>query len=348
MEATPGLSCFKIHKNGKLSHIQSLKDTPEIFTDGIIGMYSHNTNGKKYLFTGGFQDNGVSSFRVFENGTFENVNNISDNDSDRYLTGTYPVDGVTLSGNHYVIVGHRHHKYYKRIDFIKKKDFVYHGDAISVFKVTKNGELVPHFTLKDNEHTKLSGQTRIEILPVDNSKAIVAIGLRDEKSIQLCLLNEKGILLPIGFTDINFPVYYGLASQKIDNNYYLLAGSVDSAVKKVFTYKINVEMDQLEKPLLKHVVCFKFKDEVTQEAIDTSIQNFKDLKTKIPEIIDFEWGKNISTEGHDDGMTHCFVLSFINEEARDIYLNHQAHIALVETIKSTLADVFVVDYFGGK
>lgn len=136
---TPGLSCFKINNDGSLTHVQSMKDTEELHTDGIIGMFLHKIKGKTYLYTSGFQDNGVSSFRIYEDGTFKNVNNIHDNTTDRYLTGAYPVTGATLGDSHYVVVGHRHHKYYERNGFIKNPDFYYHGDGVSVFKVNKKG-----------------------------------------------------------------------------------------------------------------------------------------------------------------------------------------------------------------
>ena len=62
-------------------------DTDDIFTDG---MSTHRSNGKTFLFTGGFQDNGLSSFRIYEDGKFENISNIGD-DNVLYLNGTYPV-----------------------------------------------------------------------------------------------------------------------------------------------------------------------------------------------------------------------------------------------------------------
>ncbi|MEM7513793.1 MAG: stress protein, partial [Bacteroidota bacterium] len=64
LEQTPGLSAFRITEEGKLVHVQSMADSEEVFTDGIIGMSTHQIDGKTFLFTGGFQDNGLSSFRV--------------------------------------------------------------------------------------------------------------------------------------------------------------------------------------------------------------------------------------------------------------------------------------------
>lgn len=343
---TPGLSCFKIHANGKLTHVQSMRDTDEIHTDGIIGMYAHKIKGKTFLFTGGFQDNGVSSFRVNDNGHFKNVNNISDNKVDRYLTGAYPVDGVTLGDNHYVIVGHRHHKYYKRgTGWIKKTDFVYHGDAVSVFKVSKKGVLIPHSVLVNNEQTRLRGQTRIEILQVNDEEAVVAIATRDDESIQLCSLNKEGILKPTGALLTGYPIYYGMASEKIGENLFFLAGSVGFDLKKIYSYQVNFKNKPVETKVLRHVVNFKYKETVTPVQIKEAVQCFIDLKHKIPEIIDFEWGINESKEGHSKGFTHCFIATFKNEKTRDVYLNHKEHLALVAKVGSLLEDVLVVDYW---
>jgi len=139
LEETPGLSCFKIQDDGKLTHVQSMKDDETIYTDGVIGMFTHKIEGKSFLYTTGFQDNGVSSFRVYENGTFKNINNIGDNTTDRYLTGAYPLTGVTLGDDKYVIVGHRHHKYYERNGFIKMHILVKLTPGIRVI------DPLPHF-----------------------------------------------------------------------------------------------------------------------------------------------------------------------------------------------------------
>ena len=259
LEETPGLSSFKIQNDGKLTHVQSMKDDETIHTDGIIGMFTHKINGKTFLYTGGFQDNGVSSFRIYDDGTFKNINNISDNNTDRYLTGAYPVTGVTLGNNKYVIVGHRHHKYYKRNGFIKKTDFVYHGDGVSVFKVNKKGALVPHFVLKDDETTKLQGQTRIEIVSTDNNEAVLAVGTRDDASIQLLILNEAGVLSPINYLETGYSIYYGLRSHKIGDNNFLIAGSFRFDLGKIVSYKIAPKINR-EGKVLRHIVNLKYKE----------------------------------------------------------------------------------------
>ncbi|WP_298371263.1 Dabb family protein [uncultured Lutibacter sp.] len=344
LEETPGLSSFKIQNDGKLTHVQSMKDDEKIHTDGIIGMFIHRVKGKTYLYTSGFQDNGVSSFRVYENGKFKNVNNISDNTTDRYLTGAYPVTGVTLGDSKYVIVGHRHHKYYKRGGFIKRTNFVYHGDAVSVFKVNKKGALIPHFILKDDETTKLQGQTRIEIVSTDNNEAVLAVGTRDDASIQLLKLNKEGILSPINYLETGFSIYYGLRSHKIGNDNFLIAGSFRFDLGKVATYKIAPKINR-EGKILRHMVNLKYKKEATKEQIKEAVNTFVNLKNEINEIANIEWGINDSTEGVSKGFTHCFTLTFNNEHAREIYLFHKAHLDLVSKIGPLIDDVFVMDYW---
>lgn len=345
LEKNPGLSCFKIHGDGKLTHVQSMKDNDKIHTDGIIGMFSHKIKGKTFLYTGGFQDNGISSFRIYESGKFKNINNISDNNTNRFLTGAYPVTGVTLGNNKYVIVGHRHHKYYDNTkNFIKKKDFVYHGDGVSIFKINKKGALVPHFILKDDENTKLAGQTRIEVVSTNNNEAILAIGTRDDASIQLCRLNEAGILSPINYLETGFSIYYGLRSHKIGEDNFLIAGSNRFDLKKVVAYKVSPKMNRNGK-VLKHIVNLKYKAEATKRQINEAEKAFVDLKNEIPEITNIEWGINDSTEGASKGFTHCFTLTFKHEHAREVYLFHKAHLNLISKIGPIIEDVFVMDYW---
>ena len=223
---TPGLSSFRIDPDGSLEHVQSMPDTEEIFTDGIIGMSLHRIDGKTFLFTGGFQDNGLSSFRIFEDGRFENISNIAD-DRNLFLNGTYPVISATKSGWNYVVTGHRHHIYYKPTPWVKDRmTYFYHGDAVSVFRVDENGRLLPRSQFIGNSETLIKGQTRLHKLPWNDQYDLIAVATRDDQSIQLCLLNQNGRLIEAGQIKTGFPVYYGLAGHKIGDHLFLFAGSV--------------------------------------------------------------------------------------------------------------------------
>lgn len=95
---------------------------------------------------------------------------------------------------------------------------------------------------------------------------------------------------------------------------------------------------------IQHVVCFKFKDKASQEQIKEVENAFAALKKKIPEIDKLEWGTNNSPEGLNKGFTHCFIVTFPNEKAREIYLPHPEHKAFVAILKPILDDVFVIDF----
>ncbi|MBX2996923.1 MAG: Dabb family protein [Caldilineaceae bacterium] len=98
-------------------------------------------------------------------------------------------------------------------------------------------------------------------------------------------------------------------------------------------------------PLLRHVVLFKFKEGTTPEQI-TEIENaFRGLPAKIDAIHDFEWGVDVSIEGRADGYTHCFFVTFKDEDARAVYLPHPDHKAFGAVLRPHVEKVLVLDYW---
>lgn len=95
---------------------------------------------------------------------------------------------------------------------------------------------------------------------------------------------------------------------------------------------------------LRHVVLFKFKDDAPREEVKKIEDAFRALPSKIPEVVDFEWGTNNSPEGLADGFTHCFFVTFNDEKGREAYLPHPAHTAFVGLLKPYLDKVLVIDY----
>ena len=95
---------------------------------------------------------------------------------------------------------------------------------------------------------------------------------------------------------------------------------------------------------IRHIVCLKFKPEITNESILKVEKKFPALQQSISGIISIEWGLNNSPEGLNKGFSHCFTVTFENETARATYLPHPAHQAFVEILKPLLDDVFVIDY----
>jgi len=103
-----------------------------------------------------------------------------------------------------------------------------------------------------------------------------------------------------------------------------------------------------DRKVLRHVVLFKFKEGTTPEQIKAIEDAFRALPAKIPAIHDLEWGTNVSVENHSQGYTHCFLLTFLSEEDRAIYLPHPEHKAFGKRLGPHLEKVLVVDYWTGK
>ncbi len=111
--------------------------------------------------------------------------------------------------------------------------------------------------------------------------------------------------------------------------------SADKAVK---------EKDSPQLGKLRHVVLFKFKDGTTEKQVKKIEDAFRALPAKIPEIVDFEWGTNNSPEGVNQGLTHCFFLTFNDAKGRAVYLPHKEHKKFGAILRPHLDKVVVVDY----
>lgn len=103
-----------------------------------------------------------------------------------------------------------------------------------------------------------------------------------------------------------------------------------------------------DQKVLRHVVLFKFTDASTPEDVKKVEDAFAILPRKISQIKDYEWGTNSSPENLNQGLTHCFFVTFASDKDRDDYLVHPAHQAFVEVLKPHLDKVTVVDYWASK
>jgi hypothetical protein len=117
------------------------------------------------------------------------------------------------------------------------------------------------------------------------------------------------------------------------------------STKEEAVEKTEVMTETETKPLLRHVVLFKFKDTSTEEDVAQVQEAFNGLPSKISEIKGYEWGLNNSPENLNKGLTHCYFLTFTSEADRDAYLIHPDHKAFGEVVGPHIDDVLVVDYW---
>ncbi len=97
--------------------------------------------------------------------------------------------------------------------------------------------------------------------------------------------------------------------------------------------------------VLRHVVLFKFKADLTKEQIKEVTDAFAELPKKIDAIDSFEWGTNNSPEMLAQGYTHCFLVTFRDEKGRETYLPHTEHKKFVDMALPRIESALVVDYW---
>jgi len=118
-----------------------------------------------------------------------------------------------------------------------------------------------------------------------------------------------------------------------------------AALLTFFTLVFLTANSMAQEKVLRHVVSFKFKEDASDCEIKEVEKQFVALKDKIPGILSLEWGKNNSPEGLNKDFTHCFIVTFKDEKAREVYLPHPDHKAFVSILKPILDDVFVIDFW---
>ncbi|OPZ11623.1 MAG: Stress responsive A/B Barrel Domain protein [candidate division BRC1 bacterium ADurb.BinA364] len=96
--------------------------------------------------------------------------------------------------------------------------------------------------------------------------------------------------------------------------------------------------------MVKHVVLMQKKSETSEAQMDELMSQLAALKKAIPDIRDFQGGKNVSIEGMARGYTHGFVMTFDSTEKIAAYLPHPEHKKAGARVKELCDSVLVMDF----
>lgn len=96
--------------------------------------------------------------------------------------------------------------------------------------------------------------------------------------------------------------------------------------------------------MIRHILFFTFTDSASSEQILAVRQAFLEIPDRIEGITGVEWGVNDSPEKKNAGFTHCVLMTFADEAARQRYLSHPAHDALKSIFLPVLQDIVVLDF----
>lgn len=96
-------------------------------------------------------------------------------------------------------------------------------------------------------------------------------------------------------------------------------------------------------PPLTHLVLLKVRPDVPDRDVDGALAALRGLARKIHGVTGIDAGPDVSVEGLAQGHTHAAVVTFVDEAARDGYLPHPAHLAVVEQLTPLVDGLTVID-----
>jgi hypothetical protein len=95
--------------------------------------------------------------------------------------------------------------------------------------------------------------------------------------------------------------------------------------------------------MIDHFVLFTVKEGTTQEDEEDVLSTFRELRSKIPNFIDFSIGKNFSERSR--GYTHGLFARFQTRDDLEAYLKHPEHLSAVKKLEALQeGERVVVDY----
>ena len=80
--------------------------------------------------------------------------------------------------------------------------------------------------------------------------------------------------------------------------------------------------------MIRHCVLCRFRDDVDETAREALYERLIALCDELPNILDAGFGPNLSEEGFAQGFDGGFTIDFVDESARDAYLEDDVHRAI--------------------
>ncbi len=80
--------------------------------------------------------------------------------------------------------------------------------------------------------------------------------------------------------------------------------------------------------MIRHILFITFTDSALPEQIQAVRTAFLQIPDRIEGVTNVEWGTNDSPEEKNAGFSHCVLMTFADEAARQRYLPHPSHEAL--------------------
>ncbi|KNC92906.1 Dabb family protein [Trabulsiella odontotermitis] len=96
--------------------------------------------------------------------------------------------------------------------------------------------------------------------------------------------------------------------------------------------------------MIRHILFITPADDASADQIKAVRAAFLCIPQQVEGVVSVEWGVNDSPEGKNAGYTHCVLMTFADEAARQRYLPHPAHDALKFIFRPVLREIIVLDF----
>ena len=158
-----GVSVFKVDSSGDLSNVANVDDSDDTNYElkGASSVSTAQIGSNTYLFVAGYEDNGVSVFRVANDGSLSNVVNVdSSGENDYELKGALSVSTAQIGSNTYLFVAG------------------YFDDGVSIFRVESSGDLINVANVDDIEdgNYQLAGAASVTTTQIGNNSYLFVAG----------------------------------------------------------------------------------------------------------------------------------------------------------------------------
>ena len=94
--------------------------------------------------------------------------------------------------------------------------------------------------------------------------------------------------------------------------------------------------------MVDHLVFFAARDEAAKEDLDDLVSSIRNLKNEIPSVVDLSVGEDFT--GRSGDYTHGMFVRFEDTAGLQEYMEHPAHLAVVEKLNAHTTGRIVVDY----
>src|SRR5918994_3264014 len=94
--------------------------------------------------------------------------------------------------------------------------------------------------------------------------------------------------------------------------------------------------------MVDHLVFFAVREDASEEEVEDLVSSIRALRDEVPSAVDLSVGEDFS--GRSGGHAHAIFVRFEDAAGLREYMEHPAHLSVVEKLDATTTGRIVVDY----